>query len=264
MSEDQKPIPGTEGAGHRVRPRADGTPEVLKGLRATLNVLSRDFLDLQELARRAETQAAAAATTAGHARDDVARLAEALTGHLDGYSAWRDEVESALQALTEDAEKKPKGQPSWLTIDGEDDQQLDQAVKLLADLAEWIGQVWSRYPDSRLPHCWAYHPWAVTELMAVWQAWKHAYTGKTADPVRVLEWLDRWRPNTAARLTQNLGGCSLSDHVPGGNLTYLPARTPGGADHLEAVAQWWAITHGGQESPVPTAAAVQTERAETP
>src|SRR5512139_3055778 len=98
MSEDQKPLPGTEGAGRRARPRADDTPEQLKGLRATLNVIGRDINDLRGIAEQAAAQASAAATSGAHARDDVAKLAEALTGHLDGYAKWRAEVEKAIEA----------------------------------------------------------------------------------------------------------------------------------------------------------------------
>ncbi len=262
MSDEQQPIPGTEGAGRRVRPRVDDTAEQVKGLRATVTVLGRDILDLRAVAEQAAATSATAATAAGHVRGDVAKLADALTGHLDGYATWRDQVNEAIEALTDDDEKKPKGQPSWLTLDGDEDKQVDQAVKLLADLAAWVGQVWTRYPDTTLPHCWAYHPWAVSELLGVWQAWKHAYTGKSADPTRVEEWLDRWRPNAAGRLSKGLAGCSLADHGASGPQAYLPPRVPGGDDHLEGVAMWWSTTHGQGRAPAPTAGAVQAERAE--
>jgi hypothetical protein len=262
MSDQQPPIPGAEGAGRR-RPRADDTPEQLKGIRATLSVIGRDVNDLRGIVEQAAAQSAAAATTAEHTRDDTARLAQALGSHLDGFAAWSTEVDEAIAALTDDDEQPVKGQPSWLTIDGSDSNQANRAVKLLADLADWIAQVWRRYPDSDLPHCWAYHPWAVSELLAVWQAWRQAYVGKGANPTRVAEWLDRWRPNTHARLDRGIGGCSLANHRPDNPLAYLPPHVPGGDSHLEDVARWWATSHGQERSPAPSPGAVLAERAET-
>jgi hypothetical protein len=257
MSDEQQQLPGAAGVGKR-RPRGDDTPEQLRGIRATLNVIGRDINDMRGDVDQASAQASAAATAAGHTREDVAKLAEAMGAHLDGYGTWRAEVEEAIAALTADDEKKPKGQPSWLTIDD-----VEQSRRLLDGLAEWIAQVWARYPDSSLPHCWAYHPWAVSELLGVWQSWKHAYTGKTSDPTRVEEWLDRWRPNTVYRLAKGLGGCTLADHRADGSFAYAPPRVPGGSDHLEDVAAWWASTHGQRQAPAPTVGAVQAERAET-
>jgi hypothetical protein len=182
------------------------------------------------------------------------------------------EVETVRRALADDlatltaAEESRWVQPSWLGLPA--GTLPEQAAQLLADLAEWVGAVYLRYPTSArgLPGCWLWHPDVVEELLWLRRAWKDAYVGAKSSTAAVGDWHDRLRPGVATRVRQAAGSCSIENHLPGRTAPPGPHTATGGVpadDVIEPIAFWWAVARA-TEPPEPTpdqlAAAATTAR----
>ncbi len=184
---------------------------------------------------------------AGLARE-VERLArrhsahETALGELDGLVRRLGEDVTALAADLATNEDQPP-LASWLEVDDE-----QQAHDLLADLADWLARVYTRYPDGALPSCWAWHPAVVDELWALRQAHRAAYTGPRASWREVADWHDRHRPAVTARLRQAIGGCELDRHRPGADRHHEhDDRDVPLSGALGPVAQQWATQRATPE-----------------
>ena len=133
---------------------------------------------------------------------------------------------------------------SWLLADDP-----EQARGDLADLVEWLGSAYLRYPGAALPSCWLWHPAVVEELWWLRNAHRAAYTGEGASWRDAGDWHDRQRPGVVKRVSGAVGDCELARHAgEGDRLCAIRSVAPlaGAADRI---AQTWTATN---TSPTPT------------
>lgn len=140
---------------------------------------------------------------------------------------------------------------SWLALPDDP----AQARQLLADLLDWLQQVYLRYTDAApsLPDCWLWHPDIVEELLWLRAAWLAAYTGPAASITAVGDWHDRYRPGVVQRLRTVAGTCSLENHTAtesAGSSRLDTAATL--TDAAAAIATWWATGRTNDAAPAPT------------
>lgn len=134
-----------------------------------------------------------------------------------------DRIEVALHRLYGE---RPSPVTSWLTLTDP-----DVGVDLLADLVDWVHSVWLSWPDAALPACWIRHPSVVEELWALRNLWD-AHTARGGTWGARVDWLERYRPSAAKRLTaircrgESCGGNPdrLPDRPTSGEITGLAAR----------------------------------------
>jgi hypothetical protein len=148
--------------------------------------------------------------------------------------------------------------PSWLDAEAGGKGQLI-AQDILDRLTPWVGGVYLRYSDAKLPDCWLWHPDVVEELICLHAAWLAAYDPDVA-PTAASDWHERQRPGVLARVKTYAGFCSLEAHLPGKE-RHRPAPDTPTEDAVPAVAAWWA-TRREEPGPEPTAEqiAAATER----
>jgi|tagenome__1003787_1003787.scaffolds.fasta_scaffold20986276_2 regulator of replication initiation timing len=96
----------------------------------------------------------------------------------------------------------------------------DEARAMMAELHEWV-EAWLRpnFADylTRLPSCWPRHGAAAWELATLRTEWVRIYVAgeeEDRDLQGALAWLDRFLPNTLARLHEaikcdDIRGCQL-------------------------------------------------------
>jgi len=139
---------------------------------------------------------------------------------------------------------------SWIGYTGDP----EPAGSALAELADWVGAVYLRYPVAarELPDCWLWHPDMVEELAWLQQAWEAAYSPDTGTVAAAGDWHDRYRPGVAVRIrAANRNSCSLENHLrPDRPTAAIVAPSLGS---VQAVAEWWAVTRDCQQPPQPTA-----------
>jgi hypothetical protein len=125
-----------------------------------------------------------------------------------------------------------EAQRDWLTV-----ADAVAAEIWLTDAIEWATRILR--PIGRVPGCpcWPLHPAAVVELLALQAQWEAAYAA--AEPTAVSEWLSRWLPGAAARISAELTACAEDRGHRHRGHTY-------DATHLDlsTVAAWWTDTHG--------------------
>lgn len=100
----------------------------------------------------------------------------------------------------------------WLGIDDPETARL-----CLADLVDWLGQIWVRYPGQPLPECWYLHPWIVEELWVALGTWRAAQRKGGSWP-QLAEWHRTIRPGVAERIHRHAGTCALDQHQPDARL----------------------------------------------
>lgn len=200
---------------------------------------------------RADTDAPA---VAGLAREveQLRRLLDTLTPQIGELS---ERVDSQAQTVVQLAEliRRQNPQPgevtSWLALpDG-----TEHARRVLAGLADWVQQIYLRYPDARgLPECWLWHPDVVEELCWLQQIWETAYGEDAATPGLAADFHDRYRPGVVRRIQTSAGTCSLAAHQPrdGRHRLSTPPRVPL-AEAVDDIAAWWG-DHRDQPAPEPT------------
>ncbi len=194
-----------------------------------------------------------AATSVG----GLARDLEALRRDVTALSGLAPRVEELGQLVTRLAEATTaattngtadEGVVSWIDADL-DPHDPSVAEAIVTRLAHWVGGVFLRYPDAKLPDCWLWHPEVVEELLWLHQAWLAAY----ADGARITaaaDWHDRYRPGVVARIKSTADMCALDDHQPG-KLRHRPARPAPVLDALPVIAAWWA-TDRDKPAPAPS------------
>lgn len=146
-----------------------------------------------------------------------------------------------------DGEDEPEVR-SWLLAAGPDGDP-EQARADLADLVQWLGRVFLRYPGAALPSCWLWHPAVVEELWWLRGAHADAYDPEAGSWLRVGDWHDRQLPGVLRRLTAAVGGCELALHVDGAEQARPPAVVPL-AGYADALADSW-ISTGTSHAPPP-------------
>jgi hypothetical protein len=198
----------------------------------------------------------------------LARAVEAVERRVDGLAPVTKRVDELAAMLTRLAQqitaaKGTGGGPSmvascWLDLAAEPspaDTRAD-AEDILAMLTGWVGEIFLRYSDARLPDCWLWHPDVVEELLWLHAAWIAAYDPDA--PVGAAgDWHDRQRPGVVARIKTYAGLCSLEAHQPGQDRHHGAPAVPT-TDAVSAIAAWWA---GDRHQPAPTPTPEQIEAA---
>jgi len=133
---------------------------------------------------------------------------------------------------------------SWLLADNP-----EQARGDLADLVEWLGSAYLRYPGAALPSCWLWHPAVVEELWWLRNAHRAAYEGEGASWRDVADWHDRQRPGVVKRVSGAVGDCELARHAAGGAWDGSGRGVVPLAGAADRIAQTWTATN---TSPTPT------------
>jgi hypothetical protein len=199
----------------------------------------------------------------------LARTVEGLERRLDQLAPVSKRVDELGAMLTRlahhvTAAKADGGPsmvaPSWLdlgTQPGAGDTTAD-AEAILAMLAGWVGGIFLRYSDARLPDCWLWHPDVVEELLWLHAAWIAAYD-PDAPVSAVGDWHDRQRLGVVARIKTYAGLCSLEAHQPGQD-RHQPAPAAPTADAAPVIAAWWANDRN-QAAPAPTPQQIEAARA---
>ncbi|WP_328382890.1 hypothetical protein OHQ88_10460 [Micromonospora zamorensis] len=215
-----------------------------------LRVLAREVQRLTDRLGEVVTLSNDAKDTADAALRAAGQLAEELVDAVRADPAADEdqddsEVEKVVPAL------------SWLTIADAAD-----AAQLMKGLPEWLATVYCRWTKHPLGDCWAWHPAVVVELLALRDAWNAA-----ADPARFsaaqqMDWIDRYRPGVASRISGELSGCSLKKHTPDQRTAYRPPHVAG-AEMLTELTDWWVRTGGRSTAPGPTADMLAASRART-
>ncbi|WP_431684157.1 hypothetical protein [Kitasatospora sp. KL5] len=95
----------------------------------------------------------------------------------------------------------------------------EEAGDAWALLLTWIREVfYVRWPaDYRraVTACWFRHPDVVELMSCLYLSWRWAYEDEDGTPIRMAEWLDRWRPSLVARMvgeTSSMAQCSYGSH----------------------------------------------------
>lgn len=130
----------------------------------------------------------------------------------------------------------------------------EQAVKDLADLVAWVGNVYVRYTRAQLASCWLWHPEVIEELWWLRCAHADAYHPENGSWMRVGDWHDRQRTGVERRVNALLGKCSLSRHTDrNGRPADVgePAPPPLTGHHAAVAAHWTTTRTAG---PAPTEA----------
>ncbi len=177
----------------------------------------------------------------------VAELAP-LTKRVDEVAATVSQLAQRVLGAEPKDDAPSKVAPSWLDIDHEGPSRF-AADDILARLTPWVGGVYLRYSDARLPDCWLWHPDVVEELLWLHAAWLAAYD-RDAPVTAAGDWHERQRPGVVARVKSYAGMCSLEAHLPGKE-RHRPAPTTPTDDAVPAIAAWWA-NHREQPGPEPT------------
>lgn len=199
------------------------------------------------------------------ARQDQAETVVRVRGLAEAVSSTLETVDGMRQAVARVDRQRPGPLPSWLCLgppggpDGGPRDLLtpEQATARVHDLAAWLADVYLRWPDGRLPSCWAWHPWVLEELWALRMAHHEAYA--TGVAARVVEWHDRARPGVARRINEHLRTCDLTRHEGAHDQTRPAAPL---AEHLTAVADAWLRGSAPVLTPAMRAAAAVHEDAQ--
>jgi hypothetical protein len=199
-------------------------------------------------------------TVAGLAREVEQlqrRLAELahLPGRVDRIGSTVTDLAATITA-TDGSGGRSQVAPSWLDPDAPDP--AAEAEDILTRLAGWIGGVYLRYSDAKLPECWLWHPDVVEELLWLHAAWIAAYHPE-APVTAVGDWHDRQRPGVVARINAYTGVCGLDEHLPG-RFRHKPEPAASTSDAIPAIAAWWA-TARTEPPPAPTEQQIATARA---
>jgi hypothetical protein len=150
---------------------------------------------------------------------------ERLEGETSQTAMLRLEVKQQKERLAKaisDRQLKPPPAPWW-------EFGTDEAKVMMAELHEWV-ETWLRpnFADYlvKLPRCWGRHAPATWELSALRAEWVRIWDTEEEedrDLAGALAWLDRFLPNTLARLSSAIGGAGCDD-IRG---CQLPRRRPG-------------------------------------
>jgi hypothetical protein len=130
---------------------------------------------------------------------------------------------------------------------------------MLAELADWVGRVYLRYPDAAdLPTCWAWHPDVVEELWWLFCCHTVAYRSRVRSWAKAATWHHTERPGVVVRIKAAVGTCELSRHE-GVSFDRVDTglREAPLLPHLALVAGTWAER---REAPAPDAEALADAR----
>lgn len=209
-----------------------------------LAALHKALTALAAEVERQSRQLADQHTAIARAQESADHAHRVLVDIVDRVKELADKITTAGAARTPQAEAPI----AWLIVEDE-----NTARAALADLIDWLHQVYIHYPGAAesLGECWLWHPTAIEELMALRAAWQAAYTGPEANAARAIDWHDRHLPGVQRRLRAALADCSLAAHRPGGRADKPHSAVPGGIS-ADQLATWWTTTHGTTGAPAPS------------
>jgi hypothetical protein len=141
----------------------------------------------------------------------VDRVTRRVGTHDDQIKDLAGHVADLFTRITAPAQGGSKDAPRlcWLTVSDPAD-----AYTALVELVEWLAAVYLRYPDTSLPACWLWHPWAVEELLVLKAAHDAAYGPRSAVK-DALDFHDKHVRNVAERIEKYLGTHTLELHTDG-------------------------------------------------
>ncbi|MCE0536607.1 hypothetical protein LWF15_13930 [Kineosporia rhizophila] len=165
----------------------------------------------------------------GRGLNDLAsavRSGSATTGTTSGAASQNEEEQAA--------------QPDWFARD----LTAELACEMVTVLRAQTEVVLAHYGIELAPPCWVLHPTVVADLLALVCERQTAYADER--PTRVSEWVNRWQPAAAERVTTALNPCrqDRAHHDRDGRLWDV-----GDLDPLSA-ATWWATD---RNTPAPDA-----------
>lgn len=173
----------------------------------------------------------------------VAASAERSARRLDRLEAEQRAQGEALAALA----PAGQGDPVMPTM-------LAQPPAAVADLLDWLHDVYLQYDGTTLAPCWPWHPGVVEELTVLRGLHQLAYSAP-AEVLRRGDWHDRYRPGAVRRVADATRGCHIDKHIPTKPEPSVPlgdalapiaaaraARTPVPAPSSEHAAQARALT----------------------
>lgn len=187
---------------------------------------------------------------AGDDGDLVAAFINRVESRFKRHDARLDEHHNLLARLAKlyDGKNRASGSddeappvPVWLVAE-----QPGEATAELVELAQWLDDVYLRWPDAELPECWAWHPDAVYELSILRLRWMDAHYGPKRSAALVGDWLDKARPNLVGRL-KSIEHCNLDHHAQNGRLRR--PRTAALRSALPLIAGIWTVS---RDLPIPT------------
>jgi hypothetical protein len=188
---------------------------------------------------------------AGLARevDALRRAVRTLAGLPARVDQLAATLAQALDDLSATGRRPDPVRPvSWIAHSHD----LGETTRRLTELAEWVGQVYLRYPVAarELPDCWLWHPDIVEELAWLHQAWQVAYHPNTGTIAAAADWHDRYRPGAVTRIRAANRVCSLENHL---QPEHDPVTTAPSVGSVPAIAHWWSCVREDRP-PVPTQA----------
>jgi len=144
---------------------------------------------------------------------ELGAVRERLEAETSQTAMLRLEVKQQKERLAKaigERQLKPPPAPWW-------EFGTDEARAMMAELHEWV-ETWLRpnYADylTKLPRCWPRHAPAAWELSTLRAEWIRIYDTEEEedrDLQGALAWLDRFLPNTLARLSSAIGGLGCDD-----------------------------------------------------
>lgn len=174
----------------------------------------------------------------------LGQLVEAVMARLDDFERVIGDLATDVATLVARQAEQDDPPWSWLLAD-----ERRNPAEVLEDLTAWLRRVYLHYPDTALPSCWMWHPWAVEELWCLRQAHAQAYASEALSTSRASDWHERLRPGVTRRLHDAISGCDLSEHLtdrqPPGQQPDVPL-----GHHYGDVADAWAAN---RDVPLPTA-----------
>lgn len=181
---------------------------------------------------------------------DLPAQVTALASLVDRNQHRLARVESMVRQLTAEVEARvPRDQDAeasqstdaraWLLI-----QDTGQGRAVLAELTQWLAEVYLHYPGAALPSCWLWHPAVVEELWWLRQAHHDAYNARDGSAAKAADWHDRYRPGVTQRIQAALRDCELALHEKP-----RPAPTVPLTGSADRIAEAWTTT---RTSPQPT------------
>ncbi|WP_427896727.1 hypothetical protein ACQHIV_42120 (plasmid) [Kribbella sp. GL6] len=232
---------------------------------AAVRVLAQDLEKMRGELHDVNELAEEVSRTANEAKDgndSAQRTLLELTRTVKRLGEHVRDMEDAVLRSGDDEPPEPRFH--WLTVTKATD-----ASEQLRDLAGWVQEVYLRYADAELTHCWMWHDPVVADLHVLYSGFLDAVDGASGTAFKLMDWHDRYRPSAVARIKVELKAClpgtgtaqAYERHLGDGDLVHHPTPVPGVKLGGE-LAQWWATTHGSAPAPQPTPEMVEEAQQE--
>ena len=169
----------------------------------------------------------------------LGRQGERNSERLTQHEEWLAQIAADVTTLVARQKAGEAEAPlSWLALAAGS---TEAARAVLRDLVAWLGDVYLRYSDAKLPSCWLWHADVVEELVWLHGCHRAAYDADEGSWQRVADWHDRLRPGVVKRLNDpRIAHCELSEHAPDGDLPNPVRPVPmATSPDLDLIAKHW-------------------------